>query len=50
MYGLIWDLLPGPFLVKLALALGLLVAVFFGLMEFVFPWLSALMPYNDVAV
>jgi hypothetical protein len=50
MYGLIWDLLPGPFVVKLVLALGLFAAVFFGLMEFVFPWLSALMPYNDVAV
>ncbi|AKC74784.1 Hypothetical protein Cp226_2099 [Corynebacterium pseudotuberculosis] len=25
-------------------------AVFFLLMEVVFPWVSALMPYNDVAV
>lgn len=50
MYGLIWDLLPGPFLVKLVLALALATGVFFGLMEYVFPWLSAMMPYNDIAV
>ncbi|MDO5032949.1 hypothetical protein [Corynebacterium sp.] len=50
MYKALWNLLPGPTPVKALLALALLVAVFFLLMEVVFPWVSALMPYNDVAV
>ncbi len=50
MYGLLWRALPGPFAVKFVLALVLAVAVFFGLMEYVFPWVSTLMPYNDIAV
>lgn len=50
MYGFIWRLLPGPTPVKTLLALVLLVAVFLLLMEVVFPYVSTLMPYNDVAV
>ena len=50
MYGFIWRHLPGPRLVRVLLALLLLVAVFFLLMEVVFPWVSPLMPYNDVSV
>lgn len=50
MYGMIWRLLPGPTFVKTLIALALLVGVFFLLMEVVFPWVSAQMPYNDVAV
>lgn len=50
MYGYIWRLLPGPTPVKALLALVLLVAVFLLLMEVVFPYVSTLMPYNDVAV
>ncbi|AEK93320.1 hypothetical protein [Corynebacterium pseudotuberculosis] len=50
MYGLFWRCLPGPWPVKAFLALAVAVAVFFLLMEVVFPWVSALMPYNDVAV
>lgn len=50
MYGLLWRCLPGPWPIKVFLALVVAVAVFFLLMEVVFPWVSTLMPYNDVAV
>ncbi|AZA10475.1 hypothetical protein [Corynebacterium gerontici] len=50
MYSTLWRALPGPKPVKALLALLIAVAVFFLLMEVVFPWVSAQMPYNDVAV
>ena len=50
MYRTLRNLLPGPTVVKAVLAVALIVAVFFLLMEVVFPWVSTLMPYNDVAV
>lgn len=49
MYGLLWRSLPGPRPVKVVLLLILLAAVFLLLMEVVFPAVSTLMPYNDVA-
>ncbi|MCT1683929.1 hypothetical protein [Corynebacterium appendicis] len=50
MYQALWRALPGPTPVKVLIVIALLVAVFFLLMTVVFPWLSPLMPYNDVAV
>ncbi|WP_297851677.1 hypothetical protein [uncultured Corynebacterium sp.] len=50
MYRALWRLLPGPTPVKALIVIALVVAVFFLLMEVVFPWLSTVMPYNDVAV
>ncbi|MCK6161752.1 hypothetical protein [Corynebacterium simulans] len=50
MYRALWNLLPGPTAVKVVLALAIAVGVFFLLMEVVFPWVSTMMPYNDVAV
>ncbi|AQQ16286.1 hypothetical protein CGLAU_11775 [Corynebacterium glaucum] len=50
LYGLFWRTLPGPPPVKWLLTLIIAAAVFFLLMEVVFPWVSAQMPYNDVAV
>lgn len=50
MYKALWNLLPGPTPVKTILAIALAVAVFFLLMEVVFPWVSMQMPYTDVAV
>ncbi|MDO5512315.1 hypothetical protein [Corynebacterium sp.] len=50
MYGPLWRALPGPWPVKLLVVLVLVAAVFMLLMEVVFPWVSTLMPYNDVAV
>lgn len=50
MYAALWRALPGNRWVKTLITLVILVAVFFLLMEVVFPWISAMMPYNDVAV
>lgn len=50
MYAALWRKLPGPPWAKWLLTLIILVAVFFLLMEVIFPWVSSLMPYNDVAV
>ncbi|WP_312716134.1 hypothetical protein [Corynebacterium flavescens] len=50
MYRALWNLLPGPVPVKALLALAIAVGVFFLLMDLVFPWVSTLMPYSDVAV
>ena len=46
MYAALWRKLPGNTWVKTLIALAIAVAVFFLLMEVVFPWVSAQMPYN----
>ena len=48
MYRLMWNALPGPFPLKLLITLVVLTALFFLLMEVVFPWVATMMPYNDV--
>ena len=50
MYRALWNLLPGPTAVKVVLVLAIAVGVLFLLMEVIFPWVSTIMPYNDVAV
>ncbi|WP_029089803.1 hypothetical protein [Brevibacterium album] len=50
MYGLIWRLLPGPWIVKLILALILIAAAVYLLMEYVFPEIAPYMPFNDATV
>ncbi len=50
MYRLLWRALPGPRWAKAIQALILAVVVFVVLMNYVFPAVSSLMPYNDVAV
>ncbi|BCN44524.1 MULTISPECIES: hypothetical protein [Prescottella] len=50
MYGYLWRALPGPRPVKAALAILIAVALVLLLMEVVFPWVSAQMPYSDVTV
>lgn len=50
MYASLWRRLPGPPAVKWLITAIIVVALFFLLMEVVFPWVSSLMPYNDVAV
>ncbi|MFH0411421.1 hypothetical protein ACG98H_06120 [Corynebacterium sp. L4756] len=50
MYQALWNLLPGPKPVKIILALAIAVGVFFLLMEVIFPHVSLMMPYNDVAI
>ena len=50
MYSYLWSLLPGGPVLKSVIVVVVLVGVFFLLMNVVFPWLSTLMPYTDVAV
>ena len=50
MYAALWRALPGPTWVKLAIVLGVLVGLFFPLMEVVFPAIGPLMPWTDVGV
>ncbi|HRA75454.1 MAG TPA: hypothetical protein PLE12_04385 [Propionicimonas sp.] len=49
-YGWLWRGLPGPFAVKLLLALVLVLGVVAGLFTWVFPAIAPLMPFNDVTV
>ncbi|MEJ6012978.1 hypothetical protein WG936_03875 [Corynebacterium sp. H127] len=50
MYGYLWRHLPGPLPVKILIAVAIVVGIFFLLMEVVFPQVSDLMPYQEVAV
>lgn len=50
MYAYLWRSLPGPRPVRALFLLVLAVAVFLLLMEVIFPWVSAQMPYTDVTV
>nr|WP_162933170.1 DUF5313 domain-containing protein [Corynebacterium lactis] len=50
MYAALWRALPGPWWVRLIITLIILVVLFFVLMDYVFPWLAAQMPSNDVSV
>ncbi|MDO4929135.1 MAG: hypothetical protein Q3976_08795 [Corynebacterium sp.] len=50
MYQYLWNKLPGNWQVKLAITVVAAIIIFFLLMEVIFPWVSSLMPYNDVAV
>ncbi|MFT4148374.1 MAG: hypothetical protein QM632_06260 [Micrococcaceae bacterium] len=50
MYGFIWKLLPGPRWMKFLLALLLLVAVLWFLMNVFFPWLSTVYPLSNPQV
>lgn len=50
MYGWLISKIPGPWPVKALVVLAVLVAVFFLLMEVIYPWVSQMMPYTDVAV
>ncbi|QXB19254.1 hypothetical protein SAMN04488531_0877 [Corynebacterium coyleae] len=50
MYAALWRKLPGPPVVKWLLTAIIVVLLFLLLMEVIYPWVSAQMPYNDVAV
>ena len=50
MHRFLWNLLPGPTPLKVVVAIVVVVGVFFLLMEVVFPYISPMMPYNDVSV
>ena len=50
MYAALWRMLPGPWWVKLIIALVVLVAIFLLLMEVGFPYIGPMMPWTSVAV
>ncbi|CAL9429207.1 hypothetical protein SUDANB121_02031 [Nocardiopsis dassonvillei] len=50
MYGLIWRILPGPWISKFIMALGLVVGAAALLWFFAFPAISPHMPFNDGAI
>ena len=50
MYAWIWRHLPGPFAVRLILAVVLAAAAVAVLMLIVFPWLEPMLLFNDVLV
>lgn len=50
MYSWLWRHLPGPLIFRLVQALVLLSGVVLALFVWVFPWVEAQLPYNDVTV
>ncbi|HET6709293.1 MULTISPECIES: hypothetical protein [Amycolatopsis] len=50
MYAWLWRKFPGPFAVKLTIAVVLVLGVIALLMFVVFPWLEPRLWFNEVAV
>lgn len=50
MYGWIWRHLPGPWPVRAAISVVLAAAAAFALLQWGFPVLAPLMPFNDGTV
>lgn len=50
MYAALWRRLPGPTAVKVLEALVLVLLVLVLLFQWVFPWVSPYMPFNNNAV
>jgi len=50
MYGALWRILPGPWIVKLLIVLILLAAIVYALFEYVFPWLEPHLPLNESTI
>lgn len=50
MYGWIWRNLPGPFAVRLLLALVLVAAVVAVCFQWVFPAIAPYLPFNQTTV
>ena len=50
MYGLIWRILPGNWFIKLIIALILIAAAIYALMQYVFPVVAPFMPFNNATV
>ncbi len=50
MYGALWRILPGPWIVKLLIVLILLAAIVYALFEYVFPWLEPFLPLNESTI
>ena len=50
MYGALWRAVPGPSWFKAFVFLCLLLAVTWVCFEFFFPWLSTVLPFNELTV
>ena len=50
MYGALWRVLPGPWPVKLLITLVVVAAALYGLVFYVFPWISELTTPQDATV
>ncbi len=50
MYAALWRVLPGPAWVRVLILLALIAAVLYGLLFYVFPWVSQFVGSQDVTV
>ena len=50
MYGALWRVLPGPWWFRVRILLVLAAAVLYGLLFYVFPWVSQIVNPLDVTV
>ena len=50
MYAALWRLLPGPWWLRLIIALGLIAAVLYALFFHVFPWVSPLIAPDEIGL
>ena len=50
MYGWLWRHIPGPTPVRVLVVLAAVVALFFLLMEVLYPLVEDAMPFSDVSV
>jgi hypothetical protein len=49
-YGALWRILPGPIWVRILILLVAVAVLLFCLVEWIFPWINALLPAQDVTV
>lgn len=50
MYAALWRVLPGPWWVRVLILILLAAAVLYGLIFYVFPWVSQFVSSQDVTV
>lgn len=50
MYAALWHVLPGPWWVRMLILLLLVAVVLYGLLFFVFPWISSIVNPQEVTV
>ena len=50
MYAALWDVLPGPWFVRVLILLVLVAAVLYALAFWVFPWVSTIVNPQEVIV
>lgn len=48
MYAALWRILPGPWWVRLFLALVVVAAILYGLFFYVFPWVSPFITPGEI--